>query len=197
MRAPLPDLSGQRFGHWIVEQEIPRERRSVAKHYRCRCEPCGRTKILRQDSLRSGRSKSCGCIRAIGSQWTLDQHRASKRKWKSLQPNYRARESRRWREMDPERAKHYRRKTNYRIKYGIELEDVESLWKAQDCKCAICLCPIILGGKAGAKVDHCHATGVVRGILCSTCNTGIGSLGDSPTRLRAAALYLEQKTRSF
>lgn len=43
----------------------------------------------------------------------------------------------------------------------------------------------------GAYVDHCHETGVVRGLLCHNCNFAIGYMKDNPQRLRAAANYLE------
>jgi hypothetical protein len=41
--------------------------------------------------------------------------------------------------------------------------------------------------------DHCHATGLFRGWLCSQCNAGIGLLRDDPSTLRRAADYLEAR----
>ena len=75
-----------------------------------------------------------------------------------------------------------------RKKYGISLDDYESMLKSQDNKCKICLSPV--SGRS-ANVDHCHETGIVRGILCPNCNLGLGNFQDCPWLLRHAVEYLE------
>lgn len=50
----------------------------------------------------------------------------------------------------------------------------------------------ICGRTEGLGVDHCHKTGKPRGNLCRACNTALGSFGDSPQLLRAAAQYIER-----
>lgn len=67
--------------------------------------------------------------------------------------------------------------------------------KCRENKCAICRQPETnIDRRTGAlkrlAVDHCYASGVVRGLLCFNCNTAIGKMGDDPERLRLAADYL-------
>lgn len=58
--------------------------------------------------------------------------------------------------------------------------------KEQDNKCAICQ-----GFMKTINIDHDHATGKVRGLLCTSCNTSLGKFKDNPAILRVAADYIE------
>jgi hypothetical protein len=69
--------------------------------------------------------------------------------------------------------------------YGITQEDYSVLYEAQGGRCQICNTP-----KDVLNVDHNHATGDVRGLLCHPCNQGIGLLKDSPGVLLKAFTYL-------
>jgi hypothetical protein len=79
------------------------------------------------------------------------------------------------------------RKDQLKHDYGISLEQYEALLKRQGGACAICY-------KESTRplcVDHCHVTRRMRGLLCRTCNLGIGHFNDDPRLLRAALAYLE------
>ncbi len=79
--------------------------------------------------------------------------------------------------------------------YNITLDDFNDLLEAQGGTCAICD-----GRNADSAanrrmtVDHDHVTGKVRGLLCFTCNTSIGKLGDSYEALQKAADYLKDNS---
>jgi hypothetical protein len=73
-------------------------------------------------------------------------------------------------------------------RYKIDVLEFERLYDLQDACCAICRTAI---DKKGCHIDHDHATGKVRGILCASCNTGIGLFKDSPSVLIQAAEYLK------
>ena len=75
-------------------------------------------------------------------------------------------------------------------KFGLTKEAFNALLSCQDGKCAICKRP--LGDEFGCHVDHCHATGKTRGLLCFWCNPGLGQFEDNPERLEAAAAYLRR-----
>ena len=78
------------------------------------------------------------------------------------------------------------RRAAYLRRYGITPDEVAVRLAAQGGVCACCGdTPAGLG-----HVDHDHATGAIRGVLCARCNIGIGYFLDRPERLRAAAAYL-------
>lgn len=80
-------------------------------------------------------------------------------------------------------------------KYGLTLEDYDSMFASQNGLCAICENPPRgkrAGGRtAGLFVDHHHKTNKVRQLLCHWCNCALGNANESPERLRKMADYLE------
>jgi hypothetical protein len=85
--------------------------------------------------------------------------------------------------------KHQKKYTHNHL-YGITLEEREILWEKQNRCCGICKEPIPVQGNK-SHLDHNHDTGKVRGLLCPTCNMGIGLLGEGRF-LIAAIQYLEK-----
>lgn len=86
----------------------------------------------------------------------------------------------------------YWRKAALRV-YGLTEESYASMLAGQNGTCAICH-----GTHTGNRrhknlsVDHCHVTGVVRGILCDDCNVGLARFKDNPKLLVIAAKYLQK-----
>lgn len=77
--------------------------------------------------------------------------------------------------------------------YGISIEQYNEMLERQGGVCAICQGEETVtraGTIRALSVDHCHATGRVRGLLCANCNTFIGMAEDDPVRLLAAMNYL-------
>lgn len=101
--------------------------------------------------------------------------------------------TKRWRLANPET---YRTgKLRQRLKrFGLTLEQFNALVEQQGGVCAICKNPEMWNRKDVKRlsVDHCHATGRVRGLLCNRCNRAIGLLGDNDRLCVAAAEYLRR-----
>lgn len=98
----------------------------------------------------------------------------------------RRRVNRRAQETDPALVRKYWLKT----KYGMTPEAYDEMLLRQSGLCAICGCGEIARDGRRLAVDHCHATGAIRGLLCNRCNRGLGLFKDDVTRVRAAADYL-------
>jgi len=74
-------------------------------------------------------------------------------------------------------------------RYGLTEETYRAMLVAQGGKCQIC--GRLQKGKSLA-IDHDHKTGAVRGLLCESCNNGLGRFKDSPEILEAALAYLKK-----
>ncbi len=81
---------------------------------------------------------------------------------------------------------------NFRLKrkYGITIEEYESLITAQVGSCPICTEPLRIGGQI--DVDHCHSTGRVRAILHSKCNRLLACCSEDIATLYRAINYLRE-----
>jgi len=88
--------------------------------------------------------------------------------------------------------KEYGRRSLLKSRYGITTEQYDSMLLAQNGACAVCKTNTAggRGTESRLAVDHDHATGRVRGLLCSMCNQGIGMFKDDPSLLTKAIEYL-------
>ena len=120
----------------------------------------------------------CGVTKPLTEYYTIKksgrQHGSCKECFKKKTKESRAR-------MGSDHAKD----RDLRWRYGITLEDYNKM----DQNCNIC------GSSEEGRgfkmnVDHCHDTGKVRGLLCNSCNRGLGLLGED--NLEKAIQYLNQ-----
>ncbi len=88
----------------------------------------------------------------------------------------------------------YQKSHDLKKMYGVGIEWFKSQLAKQEGKCAICDKPESLeinGQTVSLSVDHCHNTKIVRGLLCSKCNRGLGFFCHSTDLLQRAAIYLK------
>lgn len=134
--------------------------------YITQCD-CGESKAIFFNQMARGNTKSCGCLqRRAGAESPAYKHGRSQTKEYDL-------------ELHMKRA------------YGLGFKEYEEMLFSQNGVCAICSGhPPKNQHKTRLNIDHCHATGKVRGLLCDACNRAIGLLKDSPDLLNKAISYL-------
>ena len=172
-----------------------------SREKRKRCSKCERTlsvsKFYKNKSKKDGLTTECKecCKRRVP---------AGKRREKYLQYqrdyNKRNREKRRAQSRARYKKQGVRDGLLRRLKkLGITYKDYQELAQSQENRCGIC------GKKSSDKyrgkprslhIDHCHTTGKIRGLLCATCNHGIGNFYDNPLLLKKAISYLKKHERN-
>ncbi len=89
------------------------------------------------------------------------------------------------------RLKGYHRNRTLNKSYNIDVEQYKSMSELQNNSCAICK-KHQSEFKHSLCVDHCHSTGMIRGLLCHSCNLLLGNAGDDIVTLEKSIEYLKQ-----
>lgn len=84
------------------------------------------------------------------------------------------------------------RRAHLKRSFNLTLEQYNKLLEAQEGVCAICEKQEMNNVNKVLCVDHCHVTGEIRGLLCGTCNLGIGGLKDSIPLVIKSLKYLKK-----
>jgi hypothetical protein len=162
------------------------------------CKKCGVEKPLddfyRCAGTRDGHRSDCKvCNLAAKHQRYVANPEAAKaraKRWQQANPE-RVNAIQRARRATPE-AKRRARAEHLMRKYGLTLEQYDAMLKGQGGGCFIC-------GRAPREdislhVDHDHATGRIRGILCFCCNNALADFKEDPKLLAKAVSYLMEHT---
>lgn len=162
-----------------------------------RCSKCGEVKPLNEyyamRGMRDGHRNDC-----------IECNKAAKRERHARNPERYRERARQWADDNPERRAAYQAEYRQRPEvkrrardayflrtYGVTAADVDAMLEDQSGGCAIC------GRKpdrlASMHIDHDHEHGHLRGLLCLSCNQGLGQFRDDPSLLLRAIVYLRQR----
>lgn len=100
-----------------------------------------------------------------------------------------------WQDGHPHETARSKRNHHLLKKFGISLVESEKILNNQGGVCAICHQLISDARGYSPHVDHDHISGMVRGILCFSCNVGLGVFKDDPKLLLSAIRYLNSVKR--
>lgn len=139
---------------------------------------------------------------ADGLQVLCREHsREYNRAWAKRFPEKNRAKGKRFREARPAQYRRLWIRQNLKKNYGLTVQQYDEMFEAQGGACAICKKALVrqtddarpmLGQPADnvGRVDHCHETNSVRGILCFGCNVGLGKFRDDEELMLTAVRYL-------
>lgn len=101
-----------------------------------------------------------------------------------------------WKLDHPEEAREINRRNQLWERFGINAAQYDTMLAAQGGRCAICreFTPEHHRVKH-LSVDHDHATGEVRELLCGACNAGLGGFRDRIDLLGNAIVYIRKHSK--
>jgi len=164
-----------------------------------RCRKCGGDKPLsefyRQKGRRDGYRNDCkACFSARSKQWYLRNREHAIAQVQA------------WQRANPERVKATRKAARSRRRpidrdarlrrvFGLSSEQYEAMLAEQGGGCALCRRTPPPG--RSLHVDHHHESGVVRGLLCFSCNAAMGQLREDKLLIADSIVYLARGRRAL
>lgn len=92
-------------------------------------------------------------------------------------------QNKKWQKNNKDRSRQLDRNGKTRRTYGAKGLEYRKLIDAGEATCFSC------GETKNLHIDHCHATGETRGILCHWCNTALGLLKEDIEKMDSLAKY--------
>ena len=165
------------------------------------CRLCGVTKpfteFYKATAMRDGLRNDCiECNKALRKKnyaKNRETYIARAKRWQRENRDRHVAWQRKYREENREWMREKDRKRWLAAKYSLTPEEFEKLLERQRGACAIC--GVVMG--KDLHVDHDHEAKFVRGLLCGSCNRGIGLLKENPETLRRAAEYMTDSRRKL
>lgn len=144
------------------------------------CNKCHKEKSLdefvKNKTCKSGYAQQCkSCSNAYKRWWATTPAGEIKR----LQAKRRYNSS--------EKRKVNSRKLHLKKRYNLTVEELNEMKIQQSNKCLICeLSDVEL------VIDHCHETGIIRGLLCRQCNSALGLFKENIKSLENAIQHVSK-----
>jgi len=165
------------------DRDVDNDVKMYADLVRKTCSRCKRNKLL-SEYTKDAKSKN-----GLTSHCKTCQKERRDKTFKERQNLWR-----RYAGRNIEKLKRRDKEYNLKRKFGMTMEDYDRLLASQNNGCAICGVEKSKNGKALA-VDHCHQTGLIRGLLCMEHNTAIGLFSEDAETMLKAIDYLKKNDK--
>lgn len=148
-----------------------------------RCSLCKKTRKVKF-FCRYKRKLKHGKTNWYFNSWCKDCKIKRRKKYERKSPKY---------NRHPSAAKRLPGRTRYILyEYGLDEVSFDVLRKKQNNRCAICFRRF--RNRKDTQIDHHHTNGSIRGLLCRTCNLGLGYFRDNQEILKKALVYLKDRS---
>jgi Recombination endonuclease VII len=179
-------------GELLQENIIVEPNKSAKRGYTLRCKLC---KLIKCQRYREANREKLAAKSGKWKRENRDRANATERAYRLKYP-----EKVRERERNYKRANWAKISVSESLRHlGLKNEDYILMLQNQRNKCSICNLEETRMGRGGKicrlAIDHCHASGKIRALLCHSCNVGLGSFKDDISLMISAINYLEKHSQ--